>query len=64
MNVRNANIGVAVGCFLLLLGCWLAGWDVDDGEGSVIMVVVFVGAIGVTLALGERDYRAGRRHHR
>jgi hypothetical protein len=58
MNFKNANIGVAVGTALLLIGCWLAGWDVNESEGPVIMVVSFLSAIGVTLVLDERSDRA------
>jgi len=61
VNFRNANIGIAVGGLLLVIGCWIEGWDVSDGGGAIIMVVAFLSALAVTGALEEREWRA-RRH--
>lgn len=42
----------------MLLGFWLAGWDVSEGEAPIITAVSFLSGIGLTLVLDERTDRA------
>jgi hypothetical protein len=39
--MRNANLAVAIGMTFAVLGCWLAGWEVDDREAVPIVFSTF-----------------------
>jgi hypothetical protein len=53
--MRNANLAFLVGMAVTAVGCWLAGWDVDDREAAPIVFSTF--ATGFTvLSLLERRW--------
>jgi hypothetical protein len=59
---RNANIGIAAGMVVLLVG--FAFFHGNEGAMEVLALVTFAVAIGVHLALGSRDERLRDRETR
>ncbi|MEX1141517.1 MAG: hypothetical protein WEB79_04315 [Thermoleophilaceae bacterium] len=60
MDVRNEKIGFVVSVTIMVVGTLLAGGDLSDQEGAVIMSVAFLAGIGTITALHERERRQGR----
>jgi hypothetical protein len=52
--MRNANIGILVSGVLVIVGCWLAGWEVDDSEAFWIVMVSFWSGFAVLMVLEDR----------
>jgi len=57
MPLRNENIGVAVSLLVMVLGCWIAGWNPSDGEGAVIMTAAFLSGFATFIIPFERQRR-------
>jgi UDP-N-acetylmuramyl pentapeptide phosphotransferase/UDP-N-acetylglucosamine-1-phosphate transferase len=65
--MRNPNIGIAVSATMMLVGCWLAGWDVDENEAFWIVFVPFFSGLALLMWLDDRfpsDPRSRARHRR
>jgi len=52
--MRNANVGIVVSGVLAIAGCWLAGWEVDDGEAFWIVMTAFWSGFAVMTMLEDR----------
>lgn len=61
MNLRNENIGIALGIALLVIGMLLTGGDPNEAQGAVIGVLVLGSALGASIHLNERDARRSSR---
>jgi len=57
--VRNANIGIAVGIAMLVVGFWPLH-DSEDAIGALSLAAFFTG-LGVCLGLNIRDERARKK---
>jgi hypothetical protein len=60
MNFRNANIGVAVGSAIVIVGSLLTGGNPNELEAALIAVTGLGAAFGVSDYLSERDEKLGR----
>lgn len=59
MSLRNPNIGIVVAGLVMLVGCWLAGWELSDGAAAAIVTAAFAAGLGTLLVLDDRDERRG-----
>lgn len=57
MSLRNENIGVVVTMAIVVLGCWIVGWDPSDDEGAVIVTVAFFAGFATFTIPFERERR-------
>jgi hypothetical protein len=39
--MKNANLGLLVSTVVAVLGCWIYGWDIDDGNALPIVASSF-----------------------
>ena len=53
--MRNILLSTVVSTVVMLLGCWIAGWEVSDPEAAAIVVSTFVCGLGSLLWLEERN---------
>jgi cytochrome bd-type quinol oxidase subunit 2 len=51
--MKNANLGLLVAVVLVVAGCWLAGWKVDDREAFWIVMVSFWSGFAVMTVLED-----------
>jgi drug/metabolite transporter superfamily protein YnfA len=55
MSFRNDHIGFAVGAVVLVIGCFVTGWEYQEGITETFAVVGFVTMLVVSLVLHARD---------
>jgi hypothetical protein len=53
--MRNILLSTAVSSLVMVLGCWIAGWEVSDPEAAAIVVSTFACGLGSLLWLEERN---------
>jgi hypothetical protein len=51
--MKNANLGLLVAIVLAVAGCWIADWEVDDGEAFWIVMVSFWSGFAVMTVLED-----------
>ena len=61
MNLRNENIGIAVSMSVMLIGCWLADWNLTEDAAALIMTAAFVTGFATIMLLPPRERRSRRR---
>lgn len=52
--MRNPNLALLLSTALMLGGCWIAGWDVDEDEAFWIVMVSFWSGFALLMFLDDR----------